>query len=182
MCLCDCGVEKAVTGASLHQGGSTSCGCYGIQNRKDSITTHGDTVGGLCAPEYGSWKSMVDRCANKNSRDFLRYGGRGIKVCERWLHSYENFLMDMWRKPSPKHSLDRIDVNGNYCPENCRWATPRQQANNKRNNRYLVFNDRRMTLTQWSEEVGLGKTTVKERLNRGWTIEQSLTIPVGESR
>lgn len=131
-CKCDCGNETTAIASRLNYGKKRSCGCLQKNTRQGNHTrTHGD-AGVNQAPEYTSWCILRSRCSNPNNNRFKYYGGRGIKVCDRWLKSYENFLADMGRKPSPEHSIDRIDVNGNYEPDNCRWATPIQQRANRR--------------------------------------------------
>lgn len=127
-CLCDCGKECLVIAGHLRSGNTKSCGCYNIESIIKRNTTHLMTK----SSEYKSWYHMKERCGNENNKDYKHYGERGIKVCDDWEHSFENFLRDMGKKPSPKHSLDRIDVNGNYCKENCRWATVRIQTINIR--------------------------------------------------
>lgn len=122
---------------------------------------------------------MKRRCLNKNDRRYSDYGGRGILVCEQWVHSFENFLDDMGRCPSPKHSLGRIDNNGNYEPSNCRWETIKQQANNKRTSRFVEFEGRKQTVQQWGEELGIRPGIIWRRLNRGWTVKQALISPLG---
>ena len=133
-CQCKCGNKKFVTAACLKDGRSKSCGCYAKENKYKIRTTHGMKG----SPEYISWQSIKTRCLNKNRKCYKNYGGRGIRVCDRWLNSFENFYKDMGPRPSPKHSIDRIDVNGNYCPENCKWATRHQQAINHRNNKKYI--------------------------------------------
>jgi hypothetical protein len=128
MCKCDCGNQKIVMLSNLKNGSTKSCGCL---SKINAYKTHGDSG----SPEHQTWQRMKRRCDNEKGNRWEHYGGRGIKVCDRWLHSYENFLNDMGRKPSPKHSIDRIDVNGNYEPSNCRWSTPKEQSNNTRRNK-----------------------------------------------
>lgn len=131
LCICACGKEHTVLGASLSRGIIKSCGCLRVDVVRARSTTHGQTSGKKVSPEYVSWAAMITRCGNPNQKDWHSYGGRGIIVCERWRESFENFLEDMGKKPKGL-TLDRIDVNGNYEPGNCRWATSQEQTANKR--------------------------------------------------
>lgn len=132
-CRCDCGTERTVDGYNLSYGSSVSCGCLKRQAWDARILKHGDCKPGQMAREYIAWCQMKTRCYNPKCQRYANYGGRGIYVCERWLNSYPAFLADMGRKPSPRHSLDRIDVHGHYEPSNCRWATDHEQRMNKQN-------------------------------------------------
>ncbi len=133
-CRCSCGQRIVLGQWYLTSGNTQSCGCQkidsAIKNCK-SRTIHGDNRRGKMKPEYRSWSQMIQRCCNSNNPAYPEYGGRGIKVCKRWM-KYENFLSDMGRKPTRKHSLDRIDNDGDYRPSNCRWTTRKQQAGNRR--------------------------------------------------
>lgn len=132
--VCDCGTEITTNLGSLKGGITASCGCYRAELALSSVK-HGDARAKLQTREYVAWANMISRCENPNVDRYPVYGGRGIKICERWRNSFPAFLEDMGRKPSREHSIDRKDVNGNYEPGNCRWATPDVQANNKQNSR-----------------------------------------------
>ncbi len=177
LCRCDCGSEKIVSGANLQRGSVLSCGCFGREAARLRLFTHGQTN----SLEYKSWCGMKDRCTNSNSKDYPRYGGRGIKVCKRWL-KFENFLADMGRKPTPKHSIEMVGNFGNYEPGNCKWATAAEQSNNRRSSRFLTYMDSTLTITQWASRVGIRKSTIRERLERGWGVAEALTTLVHGSK
>lgn len=131
--------------------------------------------------EYQSWGSMVTRCTNPKCRYWSHYGGRGIKICDRWLSSFLDFLEDMGKCPEG-HSLDRINNDGNYEPSNCRWATRAQQSRNTRQNVMLTFNGKTQCLTDWAEEIGMPFKCLHRRISRlGWSVERALTEPSGDS-
>lgn len=141
---------------------------------------HGHSRNRRPSPEYHSWTSMISRCccntpANKANWD--RYGGRGIKVCERW-KTFANFLADMGPKPTPKHSIERKDNNGNYEKSNCKWATDREQGRNTRTNRVLEYRGEKKCLTEWAEVFKIDRWTLAQRLRMGWALERALTQPV----
>ncbi|HVI40923.1 MAG TPA: hypothetical protein VM577_09705 [Anaerovoracaceae bacterium] len=127
------------------------------------------------------WKNMLTRCSNPKVECFKNYGGRGISVCERW-RVFENFFADMGQPPSPKHSIDRIDVNGDYRPGNCRWATSKEQAQNKTTSRSVKAFGKAMTATEWSSRTSISSARIRARIARGWSEEEALTIPMGSFR
>lgn len=167
-CLCDCGKVCLVAGTNLGNGRTRSCGCL---RRPPSQKTHG--LSG--SVEYETWRSMKDRCYNPRAPQYVNYGGRGIEVCSRWLNSFEHFLSDMGRRPSSRHSLDRIDNHGHYEPENCRWATADVQQNNRRSNHYVEYMGERMTVTQAAKKAGANIVLVRSRVKRGWPIDRALS-------
>lgn len=172
VCSCDCGKEIVVRGYSLRDGNTRSCGCLFL----DSVITHGQTRGRQGSGAYRSWDHMIQRCTNHSHKHYANYGGRGISVCERWM-SFEAFRADMGERP-PGTTLDRIDVNGNYEPTNCRWATLLEQQNNRRDNRMICYGGRQMSLADWSRETSLTTPCISGRLKRKWSIEKALTTPM----
>lgn len=137
---------------------------------------HGHATGGKVSSEYSSWRKMMLRCYNPNAPRFDRYGGRGITVYEPW-HRFEAFFASMGQKPTPQHTLDRIENDGNYDPSNCRWATKKEQARNTRRNTLLTLNGVSHCIAEWSEITGIAQVTIIRRLARGMTQEQALTKP-----
>jgi predicted nucleic acid-binding Zn ribbon protein len=177
VCKCSCGNLVVVVNGSLQTGYTSSCGCFQKEIASKRATKHG--MRGIS--EYDIWRSMAQRCNNQKSSSYTNYGGRGIVMCDRWLdpeNGFTNFYTDMGPRPSPKHSIDRIDVDGNYCPENCRWATHKEQARNKRNNKMITYAGKTLCLVEWDEEVGIPYTTIWARLRNGWSVEEALTTPV----
>ena len=127
---------------------------------------------------YNNWISMKRRCYYEGDKDFHNYGGRGIKVCDRWKDNFSAFIFDMGVKPSPKHSVDRIDNNKNYEPENCRWSTMKNQGNNRRTNIRFTYQGESLTIPEWEAKLGLSRASIYQRLKRGFSVEYSLTTPV----
>lgn len=171
LCRCDCGNEIVVTGASLRRGSTKSCGCYKI----DMITSHKMTKTRF----YHVWQGMCARCNNKNSKAYKNYGGRGISVCDRW-KKFENFKEDMYESylkhvngySEKNTTLDRTDVNGNYCKENCRWATWEEQNSNRRNNKYIDG----VTLAEYSRKIGLNyRLSISRINNKGLSLDNELS-------
>lgn len=174
-CECDCGVIGIYFEHKMKSGHTKSCGCYSIETHKVAKLTHGKTNTSL----FNIWVNMRQRCGNANNPAYHQYGGRGITVCERWLESFENFYEDMGDRPSPKHSIDRIDNDGGYELKNCRWAEIDIQSHNRRDNVYLEHNNRRQTISEWADEVGIKRSTICQRIYRsGWIIHKALTTPL----
>ncbi len=171
-CICDCGNEVEVCADNL-SGHTTSCGCYKAERIYEGTYKHGliDT------PEYWAWNAMRCRCYNTADKGYKNYGARGIVVCERWKDLFENFIADMGRKPSPKLTIERIDNDGNYCPENCKWGTRTEQARNRRNTRRLEHNGKNLTLAEWSEITGIDYFTIVARIKKGWTVSEVIETP-----
>ena len=139
---------------------------------------HGYKTAGSYSTEYAIWNGMRSRCGNPNNPTFQRYGARGIKVCPAWTEDFMNFLRDMGRRPSPDHTLDRIDNDGNYEPGNCRWATRQEQCRNRRSSKFLTIGSETKTQAEWAQEAGIRQGTIYERLKLGWSPEKAVTTPV----
>lgn len=131
---------------------------------------------------YRVWCGMKNRCYNSNDPDYHSYGGRGIKICDEWLHSFERFFSDMGNPPSKSHSIDRINNSGNYSFDNCRWATSKEQSRNTRRNILLTLNGRTMCMRDWELELGGKNGFIRKRLKRGWTIQETLTVSRQKSK
>lgn len=175
LCRCDCGVTVVIRAFSLTTRKSRSCGCGQKESARKRLTTHGMHR----TTEYMIYQGMIGRCEQPAHSSYPDYGGRGIYVCTEWRNSFERFYSDMGPRPSRTHSIDRIDNNGPYSPTNCAWATPKQQANNrrprKRGHRYLTFRGETKTATEFARQFGLEPMTVIQRLNANWTVERALT-------
>lgn len=168
-CQCSCGsTKKRVYRGSLTSGATRSCGCLWRETVAGANKTHQKTK----TPIYRLWSMMLDRCRNVNNGHYKYYGGRGITVCERW-HKFENFYADMGDRPNGK-TLDRINNNGNYCPENCRWASLKTQARNKSTSKLLAYKGKTQSLAAWAEELGINRNTISTRLRRGWSVAKAL--------
>jgi hypothetical protein len=165
-------------GYSLRRGDSTSCGCRSATLNAAAHSTHGMRS----APEYWAWAAMKGRCLNQNNPARSYYLDRGITVCPEWLDSFEQFYADMGPRPSPRHSIDRIDNDRGYAPQNCRWALPREQNLNKRTNFRLTHDGLTLCVTEWEQRLGSARGTVRERLRLGWTVERALTTPPDSRR
>lgn len=178
LCKCDCGNESKHPGIALRSGHVKSCGCLKIDTLKSGTNTkHG--MGRT--PTYATWSGMKTRCYNTQNDAYKSYGERGITVCDRWLESFSAFLNDMGERPKGK-SLDRINNDGPYSPENCRWATRTQQSNNTRRNVRILFNGREMTVSEWAKSLGVSREMLANRLSRGWPISRTFTEPADVSK
>lgn len=171
ICVCDCGETKWVNISPLKSGRQKSCGCYRRINSKAIRTTHG-MVGTLT---YKAWGSMLQRCYNTHSTTFNRYGAMGITTSEEW-RTFENFYSDMGDCP-PGKTLDRVDNSKGYCKDNCRWATRKEQGNNRTNHVYITAFGETHNAQQWGEKVGITGNAIRSRLARGWSPERALTEP-----
>lgn len=169
LCSCRCKKSKQimVSSASLKSGNTKSCGCLKIEKCVITHTKHGLTE----SKEYKIWCGIKRRCYNKKYMGYKNYGGRGIKMCDRWLESFEYFYEDMGPRPSDSHSIDRIDNDGDYSKENCRWTTREEQNNNTSRNIYLTYNNVTKTISQWAKELNISSSTIKYRINKGWPVE-----------
>jgi hypothetical protein len=143
----------------------------------NNTTKHGHARRSGFSAEYIAWRNMIARCERPSSQRYSSYGARGIRVCERWRESFEAFLTDMGPKPSQSYSIDRVNVHGNYEPENCRWAPKKIQQRNTQRSRTVEFRGERMSLPDAVERAGLNYSMVKRRLQNGWTDERALTEP-----
>ena len=164
LCICDCGNHIVVNGKLLKNGDTKSCGCL----RKQIMTKHGYSKTKI----YRIWQQMIQRCTNSSNKAYKDYGARNISVCSRWL-VFDNFLKDMGEQPV-NQSLDRIDNNRGYTKCNCRWTTPKHQAQNRRDTYLVTHNSRTQCLTAWAEETGINRNTLQYRLDNGWSVKKAI--------
>lgn len=173
-CRCACGTVIETMGSRLLNGNTKSCGCLQRATIGQLRRTHHQSR----TTEYEIWSGIKKRCCNPKSRAYPNYGGRGITICERWQHSFVNFLADVGLRPSSQHTIDRIDNDGHYEPDNVRWANKFQQANNTRSNHRLTFRGETLTIAEWGRRLNLSRQAIKDRLRWQWTVERALTTPV----
>lgn len=182
VCKCDCGTERPVFRNSLVNGTSVSCGCYNKERSIQANTKHGEVSRGKPSVEYTTWQAMLRRCYNTKNPRYSSYGGRGIKVCNRW-QSFEPFLQDMERRPSTAHSLDRIDNDKDYEVGNCRWATASEQMTNRRNTLTIDIGGQTTPIAFLAKETGIPANTLRARIfDLKWDLEKALTAPVRSKR
>lgn len=172
---CDCGELREVRASSLRnkQNGVTRCEFCAKKYNSERNTSHGLSH----TPEYRSWKSMRMRCENKSHKSFERYGGRGIFICEQWRNDVVAFVRDMGLRPSPQHTLERINNDGNYEPGNCRWATLLEQAQNRSNVNTIDLNNERLSVSEWARRNGIMPGTAAKRLRDGWSVDHAISMP-----
>jgi hypothetical protein len=173
ICRCDCGKEKRFRAKNVRRGASKSCGCYRIKLLKEARTTYGSVRN----PVWRAYHNMLTRCYNANADCFPSYGGRGIAVCNKWKESVDAFIQDIGPRPSPKHTLDRIDNDGHYDPDNCRWALPKVQVYNRRTTVRISHLGDLLTIPEWAERTGIDQQTIRHRRQRGWPPERIFSGP-----
>lgn len=188
LCRCDCGKEKIVMRGHLCSGATTSCGCLVSEKTRKRNTTHGLTYTIL----YRIWRGIISRCNIPSASGYENYGGRGITVCEEWHNDFQAFYEwayangykeEILPNGRSKWTIDRIDVNGNYEPSNCRWITVQGQSNNRRSNYPIEYNGRTQTIAEWAKELGINYHTLHDRLLvHGWSVEKALKTPPEEYR
>ena len=177
-CRCSCGNEVVVKGCNLRSGHTQSCGCLMRERTKETSITHGETGTRM----YRIWSAMKRRCMNSHLENYAKYGGRGIRLWSGWME-YEPFReWALSNGYADDLTIDRIDVNGDYTPDNCRWATYKQQANNTRQNRFISFCGEVYTLLEWAELLGIHKNTLFNRLKNSKSIEDAFMNPVRHVR
>lgn len=183
LCQCECGTKKDVGAFSLRRGDSKSCGCLQAELNTIRATIHGKCPRKGATPEYSTWRCLLQRALNPKNARFKDYGGRGIGVCQRWRENFLNFLDDVGHRPTPNHSLDRIDNDKDYSPENCRWATRSEQQRNTRRSRMLTYEGETRCITEWSTIKGICEMTLHYRISvKGMPIKEAFETPLRARR
>lgn len=176
---CDCGVEKRFLRRNVQRGVSRSCGCFHKERMQEIKKTHGHSINGKVSPTFSSYRNMIARCYRPSNNRFAEYGARGIKVCDRWRDSFENFLADMEERPSRDHSIERLDSDGDYSPDNCIWGTVAVQAANRSSNLIVTIDGESMILAEAARRYGIPYTTLKARIfKHGWGHKRAVLTPV----
>lgn len=168
-CTCSCGTTGVIaSGKNLKNGGTQSCGCLQREIRRSSCVAHG----GRRTPEYGIWCGIITRCTNTGRNESRNYVARGIGICERWRNSFTAFLEDMGPRPSPKHSVERIDNDREYCPDNCKWATRDVQSRNTRRTKLITHDGVTLCMKDWAKRIGMRYGTLYHYLAHGKTLQE----------
>ena len=186
-CKCDCGRFTTVEKYNLVTGNTRRCNNCSRANKSLLKRTHGNSdcfkrrnpLGYKC---YVAHQRIKDRCNDPKNKRYKDYGARGVSVCQRWMDSYESFRADMGLPPSKSHQIDRIDNDGDYSPDNCRWVTHQENSNNKRNNHFVTANGKTQTLAQWERETGIKQELIRHRIEGGWSDEQAVNTPLNSTR
>ena len=173
-CHCECGNATVSTTGDLRSGSSRSCGCS--RNGKIMPLTFARSINAV--PEWLAWKNIIQRCTNPHHKAYENYGGRGIKICDEWKNDFLAFYNHIGKRPTPKHEVDRIDNEVGYVPENVRWATRKEQSNNRRSNRLITYKEKTMTISQWADEIGIDRKSIQNRIRAGWSVDKTLTEPL----
>lgn len=174
LCICDCGKSVVVRGYCLRKGETRSCGCLAAELAQKRLITHGATKTRL----FKIWSNMIARCYKPYHKSFKDYGGRGISICDEWLHSFAKFQgWAIANKYADNLSIDRINVNGNYEPSNCQWLTMKEQGQNRRTSRIITINNCSKTLSEWADKYGIIPETIARRIKAGWSEEKAITTP-----
>lgn len=173
-CQCECGRLHITLGRSLRNGSCRSCGCLHNEEFGNRWRTHDRSR----TPEHRIWIAMISRCNDPHKTGYENYGGRGINVCKRWRESFEAFFGDMGERPSPKHTIERRNNDKGYSPDNCYWATRKEQARNRRTNRLLTYHGETLPVCEWAERIGISNRTLLGRLNCGWSVDRAIETPI----
>lgn len=179
-CRCDCGNSAVPHATSLKSGSCQSCGCLSIERTKASNTRHGHTSGHVLTPEFRSWTQMIRRCTEPNSGSYSRYGAVGVTVCEEWL-KFESFLASVGARPAAGYAIDRIDGTKGYEPGNVKWSSVHEQNRNKKSNRWIEFNGKRLVAADWARELGMDSRVIYGRFAQGITDPAELLAPAKRS-
>lgn len=177
LCRCVCGVERPVAAANIRSGRSRGCGCKKLARIGEANTHHGHSKGGKVSSEYVTWRNMHARCYNPKSKAYRHYGARGIRVCNRWRCSFENFLADMGPRPDPKFTIERKNNDLGYSPDNCIWADCCVQNNHRTNVKLYEYHGLSLSLSQWARLTPVKRSCLNMRVRTGWTTEEILTTP-----
>lgn len=166
--LCECGNKLVASMVDIRFGNTKSCGCITMERVSNLKRSHSMSN----KREYRIFRGIIGRCYNKNTKSYFMYGGAGITVCERWRHSFENFFLDMGERPSPIHSIDRIDNNGSYSAENCKWSTPKEQARNRKSTKWIEHNGQTKSLQEWADLLCINRTNIAKKIKNGFCLSE----------